>query len=492
MLGDLVAVARNRIAGGRGPRESAYAALPIQPMGDVLSRYHISLDVDDRAGVLAAVAGAFAEAGVSISTVPSGGAAATMRSLVVVTHSAPDAALARTVDTAGGAGRGELGDLGDAGDGRPAMTGAARPRRSVARSDRAGWPGLIAAYSGPRRRCRRRPGRHPARGRHPAGPAPTRCPSGRRAQVYLKVEGANPTGSFKDRGMTVAVTHALASGARAVICASTGNTSASAAAYAARAGLTSAVLVPQGKIAAGKLAQAVAYGARILQIEGNFDDCLELARKTAASSTDEIALVNSVNPVRIEGQKTAAFEICDVLGRAPDVHCLPVGNAGNITAYWKGYREYARRRRRRVDCRGCSASRRPARRRSCWDSPSASRTRSRPPSGSARPASWAGAIDARDSSGGLIDAVTDEQILAAYRLLATTEGVFVEPASAASVAGLLRHRRGRAAAGRFAGGVHGDRQRAEGSRTPRMTFMTDADGAAGRGRGGHRRAGLTG
>ena len=158
-------------------------------------------------------------------------------------------------------------------------------------------------------------------------------------QVFLKVEGANPTGSFKDRGMTVAVTHALAAGAKAVICASTGNTSASAAAYAARAGITSAVLVPQGKIAAGKLAQAVAYGARILQIEGNFDDCLELARKTAASH-EEIALVNSVNPVRIEGQKTAAFEICDTLGRAPDIHYLPVGNAGNITAYWKGYREY--------------------------------------------------------------------------------------------------------------------------------------------------------
>ncbi len=255
------------------------------------------------------------------------------------------------------------------------------------------------------------------------------------AQVYLKVEGSNPTGSFKDRGMTVAVTHALALGARAVICASTGNTSASAAAYAARAGMTSAVLVPQGKIAAGKLAQAVAYGARILQIEGNFDDCLELARKTAAS-TEEIALVNSVNPVRLDGQKTAAFEICDVLGRAPDVHCLPVGNAGNITAYWKGYREYA------ADGLVASAPRmfgfqaagaaplvlgRPV------SHPDTIATAIR----IGAPASWAGAIDARDASDGLIDAVTDEQILAAARLLATTEGVFVEPASAASVAGLL-------------------------------------------------------
>src|SRR6202042_1763936 len=159
------------------------------------------------------------------------------------------------------------------------------------------------------------------------------------AHVYLKVEGANPTGSFKDRGMTGAISKAVEEGAKAVVCGSTGNTSASAAAYAARAGLTCAVLVPNGKIAQGKLAQAVVYGARILQVDGNFDDCLELARKTAAQYP--ITLVNSVNPVRIEGQKTAAFEICDTLGRAPDVHVLPVGNAGNITAYWKGYREYA-------------------------------------------------------------------------------------------------------------------------------------------------------
>ncbi len=202
----------------------------------------------------------------------------------------------------------------------------------------ASWPGLIAAYAD---RVAVPPGAPVVTLLEGGTPlVPAHALSDRvGAQVFLKVEGANPTGSFKDRGMTVAVTHALAAGARAVICASTGNTSASAAAYAARAGLTSAVLVPQGKIAAGKLAQAVAYGARILQIEGNFDDCLELARKTAASH-EEIALVNSVNPVRIEGQKTAAFEICDTLGRAPDIHYLPVGNAGNITAYWKGYREY--------------------------------------------------------------------------------------------------------------------------------------------------------
>ena len=181
-------------------------------------------------------------------------------------------------------------------------------------------------------------------------------------EVYLKVEGANPTGSFKDRGMTMAISKAAEDGAQAVICASTGNTSASAAAYAVRAGMTCAVLVPQGKIALGKLAQALVHGARLLQVDGNFDDCLELARKLAVDYP--VALVNSVNPYRIEGQKTAAFEICDVLGRAPDVHCIPVGNAGNITAYWMGYQEYAARRGRRLPRRGCSASRPPARRRS--------------------------------------------------------------------------------------------------------------------------------
>jgi threonine synthase len=249
------------------------------------------------------------------------------------------------------------------------------------------------------------------------------------------VEGANPTGSFKDRGMTVAVTHALAAGAKAVICASTGNTSASAAAYAARAGMTCAVLIPEGKIAAGKLAQAVAYGARILQVQGNFDDCLELARKTAASHED-VSLVNSVNPVRIEGQKTAAFEICDALGQAPDIHILPVGNAGNITAYWKGYTEYAADgitagRPRMFGFQAAGAAPlvlgRPIK------DPETIATAIR----IGAPASWTGAITARDDSNGLIDKVTDEQILDAYRLLATSEGVFVEPASAASIAGLL-------------------------------------------------------
>jgi threonine synthase len=254
------------------------------------------------------------------------------------------------------------------------------------------------------------------------------------AEVWLKFEGANPTGSFKDRGMTVAMTHALATGSRAVICASTGNTSASAAAYAARAGLTCAVLIPSGKIALGKLAQAVAYGARILQVDGNFDDCLELARKTAAQYP--ITLVNSVNPVRLEGQKTASFEVCDVLGRAPDVHVLPVGNAGNITAYWKGYQEYladevisATPQMFGIQAAGAAPLVHGAPVREPETVATAIRVGS--------PASWHGAVAAQTDSGGLFEAATDEQILHAYRLLSAREGVFVEPASAASVAGLL-------------------------------------------------------
>ncbi|HEV2088793.1 MAG TPA: threonine synthase [Cryptosporangiaceae bacterium] len=253
-------------------------------------------------------------------------------------------------------------------------------------------------------------------------------------EVHLKVEGANPTGSFKDRGMTMAISKAVEEGAEAVICASTGNTSASAAAYAARAGLTCAVLVPQGKIALGKLAQALVHGARLLQVQGNFDDCLGLAAKLATDYP--VSLVNSVNEYRIQGQKTASFEIVGALGDAPDAHFLPVGNAGNITAYWRGYVEahtlgWATRR---PTMRGFQAS---------GAAPLVSGEVVREPSTIAtairigNPASWTQAIAARDESGGAIEAVTDRQILAAYRLLARQEAVFVEPASAASVAGLL-------------------------------------------------------
>jgi threonine synthase len=254
-------------------------------------------------------------------------------------------------------------------------------------------------------------------------------------EVYLKVEGANPTASFKDRGMTVAVTMAAAQGAKAVICASTGNTSASAAAYAARAGMACAVLVPRGKIALGKLAQALVHGAKLLQVDGNFDDCLELARKLAADYP--VALVNSVNPDRLEGQKTAAFEIIEALGDAPDVHCLPVGNAGNITAYWMGYTEYHRaglaaRAPRMFGFQASGAA--PIVTGQPVLQPQTIATAIR----IGNPASWRQAEAARDESGGLIDSVTDREILAAYRLLATREAVFGELASSASVAGLLK------------------------------------------------------
>jgi threonine synthase len=247
--------------------------------------------------------------------------------------------------------------------------------------------------------------------------------------VWIKFEGANPTGSFKDRGMTMAISKAAEAGVKAVICASTGNTSASAAAYATAAGMTCAVLVPDGKIALGKLSQAIAHGATLLQVEGNFDDCLTLARKLAESYPVE--LVNSVNPARIEGQKTAAFEVVDALGAAPDVHCLPVGNAGNITAYWKGYVEYGERRPRMFGFQAAGAA--PIVLGHPVDTPDTIATAIR----IGNPASWRQAIAARDESGGLIEAVDDDAILAAHRLLSASEGVFVEPASAASVAGLL-------------------------------------------------------
>jgi len=258
------------------------------------------------------------------------------------------------------------------------------------------------------------------------------------AQVFVKYEGVNPTGSFKDRGMTTAISHAAGAGAHAVICASTGNTSASAAAYATKAGMACGVLVPDGKIAMGKLSQAIAHGATLLQVDGNFDDCLDLARKLAESYPVE--LVNSVNPARIEGQKTAAFEIVDVLGDAPDIHCLPVGNAGNITAYWRGYREYHRESEKPgpatqlprmwgFQAEGAA----PIVRGYPIDHPETIATAIR----IGNPASWRQAEQARDDSGGLIDAVTDAQILAAHRILSAREGIFVEPASAASVAGLL-------------------------------------------------------
>jgi len=296
------------------------------------------------------------------------------------------------------------------------------------------WPGLIEAYRDRLPVTADTPVVTLFEGGTPLVPA-RRVSELAGAEVYLKVEGANPTGSFKDRGMTVAISKAAEAGARAVICASTGNTSASAAAYAVRAGMVCAVLVPQGKIALGKLAQALVHGARLLQVDGNFDDCLELARKLAVDYP--VALVNSVNPHRIEGQKTAAFEICDVLGRAPDLHCIPVGNAGNITAYWQGYQEYQQaglveNTPRMYGFQAAGAA--PI----VLGAPIAKPVTIATAIRIGNPASWQQAVAARDDSGGLIDSVTDREILQAYRLLARQEAVFVEPASAASVAGLLK------------------------------------------------------
>jgi threonine synthase len=255
-------------------------------------------------------------------------------------------------------------------------------------------------------------------------------------EIWLKVEGTNPTGSFKDRGMTMAISKAAEAGAKAVICASTGNTSASAAAYAVKAGMTPVVLVPQGKIAMGKLAQAIAHGAKLLQVDGNFDDCLTLAREL--SEKYPVSLVNSVNPFRIEGQKTAAFEVIDVLGGAPDIHVLPVGNAGNITAYWKGYVEYKKIGRSKSlpamwGFQAAGAA--PIVLGAPVKNPETIATAIR----IGNPASWDSAIAARDQSKGLIDMVTDDEILGAYRLVSAKEGVFVEPSSAAGIAGLLKY-----------------------------------------------------
>jgi threonine synthase len=253
--------------------------------------------------------------------------------------------------------------------------------------------------------------------------------------LYLKFEGLNPTCSFKDRGMTAAMTQALARQSKMVICASTGNTSASAAAYAGRAGLRCVVLLPHGKIALGKLAQARMYGAEIVAINGNFDDALRLVRELGAQPGVEV--VNSINPVRIEGQKTASFEICDVLGRAPDFHFLPVGNAGNITAYWKGFREYQQLGITKTSPRMCgfqAAGAAPIVEGRPVADPQTLATAIR----IGNPASWAGATVALAESKGLIESVTDAEILAAYNLAARLEGLFAEPASVAPLAGLVR------------------------------------------------------
>ncbi len=255
-------------------------------------------------------------------------------------------------------------------------------------------------------------------------------------EVYLKYDGANPTGSFKDRGMTMAISKAVEEGTRGVICASTGNTSASAAAYAARAGIPCYVVIPEGNIAMGKLAQAVIAGARVVAVRGNFDCALDLVREAAEQL--KLTLVNSVNPYRIEGQKTAAWEIVDALGDAPVCHFIPVGNAGNITAHWRGYCEYREKHGRAQSLPRMmgfqAAGAAPLVLGEPVERPETLATAIR----IGNPASWEGAISARDESGGLIDMVTDDEIVAAYKMVVETEGVFAEPGSAASVAGLVK------------------------------------------------------
>lgn len=266
-----------------------------------------------------------------------------------------------------------------------------------------------------------------------------------KVSIFLKFEGLNPTCSFKDRGMTMAVSRAVEAGSRAVICASTGNTSASAAAYAARAGIKAFVVIPEGKIALGKLAQAMIHGATVIKILGNFDDALNIVKQI--SEEHPITLVNSLNPHRIEGQKSGAFEICDTLGTTPDYHSLPVGNAGNITAYWAGYKAYLdcgkiRSLPKMIGFQAEGAS--PIVQGRIFEKPETIATAIR----IGNPASWKKAEQARDESGGLIDSVTDDEILEAYKMVSSLEGVFCEPASAASIAGLIK----KSAQGLFAGG----------------------------------------
>ena len=321
-------------------------------------------------------------------------------------------------------------------DGHGAGTGEAAKDPSMrARLNR--WPGLIEHY----RRFLPVTDKTPVvtlnEGNTPLIEAPALADRvGRNVKIYLKFEGTNPTGSFKDRGMTVAMSKALGEGARAVICASTGNTSASAAAYAGRAGLQAYVLIPKGAVALGKLSQSLMHGARVVEIIGNFDICLKVVRNVAERDPVRVRLVNSVNPDRIAGQKTGAFEVCDQLGEAPSHHFLPVGNAGNITAYWAGYQEYkaAGLSSRLPKMMGYQAAESaPIVAGHPIDDPHTVATAIK----IGNPASWSGATTARDQSGGLIDIVTDAEILAAYRLIAA-HGVFAEPASAASVAGLLK------------------------------------------------------
>ncbi|HEY9888048.1 MAG TPA: threonine synthase [Candidatus Obscuribacterales bacterium] len=318
----------------------------------------------------------------------------------------------------------------------PSSISTPASRSGLATATHQGWNGLINAYRDYLPVSDRTPIITLNEGNTPLIPAPAIADRiGRQVKVFVKYDGLNPTGSFKDRGMTMAVSKAKEEGAEAIICASTGNTSAAAAAYAARGGLRAYVVVPDGYIALGKLAQALLYGAEVLAIQGNFDDALSMVRQLA--ETQPVKLVNSVNPYRLEGQKTAAFELVDALGDAPDWLCIPVGNAGNITAYWMGFCEYHQHHRcrqlpRMMGFQAAGAS--PLVHGQPVPNPETIATAIR----IGNPASWQQAIAVQEASQGAFHAITDEEILAAYRILAAEEGVFCEPASAVSVAGLLK------------------------------------------------------
>ena len=426
VLGDLVTVARNELADTRGAGESAYADRAVLPMGETVTRYHVAIDVDDRAGVLAQVATAFAEHGVSIQTVRQEGRGddAAARRRLAHRDRRPARGHRRAPARHGHRPRGHLGD---AGRGRRRVTTVADRTHQ--------WRGVIEEYrdlldipAGIEAVTLREGGTPLVQSEWLSGLT--------RAEVWLKVEGSNPTASFKDRGMTTAISVAKADGAEAVVCASTGNTSASMAAYAAKAGLTPLVLVPEGKIAAGKMAQAILHGARVIMVRGNFDDCLGLAKQLAWDFP--VALVNSVNPVRLEGQKTAAFEIVDFLGDAPDYHLLPGRQRRQHLGVLARLHPVRRPRARHQAAEG---ARLPGRGRGA-----AGHRRAVPGpghQGHRDPDRQPGLVEAR--RGGprrvrrpLRGGVSDEQILAAQRELASRDGIFVEPASAAGIAGLLQ------------------------------------------------------
>ena len=323
VLGDLIDAARNLRTGAPAPAPRR-GATAVRPLAELHSAFYLSLDVVDEPGVLAAVATVFGDHGVSIRAMEQVGLGQEAR-LIFLTHAAREGDVAATIADLHRLTRRRSGRRGPPGDRRRGLIMAA------------GWRGVMEEYRELLPVDPATPVVTLLEGGTPLVPAP-RLSERVGGKVWLKVEGANPTGSFKDRGMTMAISKAVEEGAKAVVCASTGNTSASAAAYAARAGLTCAVLIPEGHIALGKLAQALVHGARVLQVRGNFDEALTIVRELPTRAP--VTVVNSVNPYRIEGQKTGAFEIVDVLGDAPDVHCIPVGNAGNITAYWRGYLEY--------------------------------------------------------------------------------------------------------------------------------------------------------